>query len=98
MYTKKHSAGLFATDITYFYKDGYLIATRDSKGWHRYPNKLKGYGCSLTRAQGYRYWQRHFPGLPCWLLPEPLEEATDLEPEYKGEYTDKSGEVIGVFG
>ena len=70
-----------------YYKDGKLWGMS-------YDNKLKlephwkdptDY---LTRAQGYKYWRKYFPGRICYTLPEPLQEAIDREPESRGVYED----------
>lgn len=35
----------------------------------------------MTRSQGYRYWEKHFPNLPEWELPDLIREAVNIDPE-----------------
>ena len=84
---------------TVIFKDGHRIARREEgEGWDYIPQMRRGHGVTWTRAMGFRYWERHFPGWFCWMLPAELEAATDLEAHYKGEYIDHDGELVGVFG
>lgn len=98
MYTKETYLNLFTgAPWTNYYKNGKLIATRSKGKLEMKPQSGPAFD-PLTRAQGFRYWQKHFPGLPCWMLPPMLEEAIDLKATYRGEYIDRNGERVGVFG
>ena len=61
-----------------YYKNGRAIARSDEKG-------LKFESCLpfkapivMTRSQGYRYWEKHFPNRVCYDLPELVAAAVDL--------------------
>lgn len=81
-----------------FYKNGKLFAydCGDGRGIQIIPpvrNPIE-----LTRAQGFRYWERHFPERACYTLPALLEEAVDREPKSFGIFFDRNGEEIGYCG
>lgn len=100
MYTKFTRKSLFFDgDYAEFYKDGVLIARRNraSGGNIRlYPRPTSE--VRLTRAQGFRYWERHFPLRACWDLPPALREAVALDPATYGKYIDRNGEAVGYAG
>lgn len=84
MYTKEVITNFFDDGTTTnFYKNGMLIASRKNsepiKFYHRYYSLFD----PITRAKGYRYWEKHFPNRACYALPKLLEDAVYLEAEYK---------------
>jgi len=95
MYTKTTS--VFFGTITTFYKDGRLIACR-REGERIHFAIPYSEPVTLTRAQAFRYWERHFPDRVCWDLPSELYEATELPPKSSGVYTDSNGELVGYEG
>ena len=98
---ERHSAEeLFCLKpYTVIFKNGHRIARREEgEGWDYIPQMRRGHGADLTRAKGFRYWERHFSGWLCWMLPAEIEDAINLEAHYKGEYIDHDGELVGVFG
>jgi len=52
----------------------------------------------LTRAQGFKYWEKYFPNRTVWELPLPLQEAIDRDCVSFGEFVDKNGELVGYAG
>ena len=96
MYTK--SVSEFFGRTTTFYKGRKVIGRRrEGNPIHLCVN----HDCpeiELTRAQGYRYWQKHFPERVCWDLPFALYCAVCQEPRSFGTYTDKNGELVGYAG
>lgn len=84
MNNKYHSFTSFFTDSKSYYINGVEaleVAPDGSKRWFKEglrPNTgaIRLY---LTRSQAYRYWGRHLRDKPCYLLPEVLREALELE-------------------
>lgn len=81
--------------IKEFHKNGALIGLSRNGKITRYATTIR---YELSRAQGYKYWERYFPNRLLWDLPEALQEAIDKEPTAYGEYTNKEGETIGYIG
>lgn len=55
--------------------------------------------CELTRAQGYRYWEKHFSNRNYYSLPLILQEAIDKPSRSFGQYVSKKdGALIGYEG
>ena len=55
--------------------------------------------CELTRAQGFRYWEKHFPDRSRYTLPQVLQEAVDKPSHSFGQYVSKQdGALIGYEG
>ena len=79
-----------------FRRDGVLIGEAIGEEITRYPTTTIPY--ELSRAQGYKYWKKHFKNRLIWDLPEALQEAINKEPTAYGEYTNREGEVIGYIG
>ena len=78
-------------------------------GWHRiaiYMNGNMTYygtfmrnGCDLTRAKGYRYWEKYFKDKYVWQLPIELQNAVNMECESIGVfYSKKRKEYICYAG
>lgn len=81
-----------------YYKEGRLIAVSNCDGI-RYFGSVVVSGCDLSRAQGYRYWEKYFSGCIDISLPAPLQVALDKPCVSYGEYYDKkTGELIGWEG
>lgn len=97
MITVKTYKSFFSDGVVkYFYRDGELIGrAEDSK-----VTKHSTFGTfhELSRAQGYRYWNQHFPNRLFLDLPEALQEAIEKEPTTYGEYTNRNGEIIEYIG
>lgn len=88
MYTKRTIPALFSeSTITIFYKDGVEVATRRNGVTALRP--VYHTPMELTRAQGFRYWEQHFPNRFCWDLPEVLQMALEKEPTAHGEFFSK---------
>lgn len=99
MYIKESYPDLFGLGAwTNYYKEGKLIATRIEGGKLELANQHGPKYDLLTRAKGYRYWEKHFPERYCWSLPEMLQEALDMEPASRGWFIDRNGEVCGYEG
>lgn len=79
-----------------FYRDDQLIGWAEDGKVARY--STFGTFHELSRAQGYKYWKKHFKNRLIWDLPEALQEAINKEPTAYGEYTNREGEVIGYIG
>ena len=80
----------------YYYRDGRLYGESGCYGLRLFPAPVSK--VELTRAQGYRYWAKHFPDRACYTLPEALQEAIDRPPVSSGYYVDHSGELVGYEG
>lgn len=48
---------------------------------HRRELRGESNGIAMTRSQGYRYWDRHFPNRPEWHLPSLVRAAVNIEAE-----------------
>ena len=100
MYTKQNA--FFG--IVNYYRDGVHIGYRRFDGplqlsnRRRYELRSSGNPCELTRAQGYRYWLKHFPGRCCFDLPPLLLEATAKPCQTYGNYVNRNGERVGYAG
>ena len=94
MYTKETCSLFGAT--TSFYKDGHIVA-RKRDGVLRLCHSAQE-PVEITRAQGFRYWGRHFPLRACWDLPEALAAAVGKDCRSFGTYVRKDGEVVGYAG
>lgn len=99
-YTKTSYYNLFLDGTwTNFYKGKTLIATRDGDGPITLTHHHGPAYDTLTRAKGYRYWWKHFPGRYCWELPQALQDALDMEPATCGTFIHKkTGEIWGYEG
>jgi len=88
----------FFSDATVkeFRRDGALIGWSEGEKITRYTVTTIPY--ELSRAQGFKYWEKHFKGWLYWDLPKALQEAIEKEPTAYGEYTNREGEVIGYIG
>ena len=61
-----------------YYKNGRIIARSDAEGL-RFESGLPSKApVVMTRSQGYRYWEKHFPNRVCYDLPALIEAAVDL--------------------
>lgn len=78
MYSKKNHS-LFHR-VTTFYKNGQVYAWHEEDGSWAFIHPGKAPVC-LTRSQGFRYWEKHFPGRACYTLPPLLEAAVAIAPE-----------------
>lgn len=97
MITVKTYESIFRKGTTKEYrKDDVLIGWSDNGEVTRY--KVTTVPYELSRAQGYKYWERYFPNRLVWDLPEALQEAIEKEPTAYGEYTNRNGETIGYIG
>ena len=98
-YTKTSYPNLFGDGAwTNYYKNSKLIATRDASGpitltYHHGPKYD-----TLTRAKGYRYWEKHFSGRYYWDLPQELQDALDMAPATRGYFVDRNGHLCGYEG
>lgn len=97
MYTKVYHPNLFTTGGYWeFYKGKTLAAIRDEEGLRLVHHVT--FPPEITRAQGFRYWEKHFAERPYYALPEPLEEAINKEAIYRGHFIDKYGERVTIYG
>lgn len=100
MYSKQFC--LFGT--VNYYRDGKHIGYRRFNGplqlsnCRRYELRGSGSPSELTRAQGYRYWIKHFPGRCCFDLPSLLLEATEKPCKTYGSYINRNGKRVGYAG
>lgn len=79
-------SGLFSGGFTKYWKNGHAFAafTQDGLYWRRESMVMPDEPCViLTRAQGFRYWQKHFPRRPWWTLPAALQLAVNLYDDNK---------------
>lgn len=83
--------------FTVYYKNGEAIAIKDENGLRLEKARGEQYD-PLTRAKGYRYWEKHFPDQYCWTLPQELQDALDMPPATSGVFIDKNGELMGYEG
>lgn len=99
MYTKKVMPNLFGDGgWTGFYKNSELIATREDGEFIKLlQHKGPSYD-TLTRAKGYRYWERHFKERYYWALPDLLQDAIDMPSATSGYFIDRHGELHGYEG
>ena len=76
-----------------YWKNGRVIA-RSDKGRLKFESGLPfKTPVVMTRSQGYRYWEKHFPNRICYSLPRLIEAAVDLYDDSEVVYQiDKSGE------
>jgi hypothetical protein len=99
MYSKAVAPSFFFGQVTLFYKDGEIIASRQGESA---PIRLYQRGSlrqvSLTRAQGFRYWGKHFPDRACYTLPALLEEAVAKESASFGTFVNRRGEEVAYEG
>ena len=98
MYTKRITVDLFfgTPNYTEFFKNGKLIAIRRGDAWTMVGHVSK---VELTRAQGYKYWERYCPNRIDWSLPQPLQDALEREPRTSGVFFDRRrGEWCGYEG
>ena len=82
MYSKKHCS-LFHNH-TVFYKNGIVFAWHYEDGSWNLASSTSN-PVSMTRSQGFRYWEKHFPSRPCWLLPALIEAAVAIPPEIESD-------------
>lgn len=59
-------------------KNGRVIARSDEEGLRFESGLPFKTPVVMTRSQGYRYWERHFPNRICYDLPELVAAAVDL--------------------
>ena len=95
-YTKRTTRSLFGDDYVEFFKDGKLAAIRLNGQLAIVPKYTAP--IELTRAQGFRYWRRHFPQRVCWDLPTALVVAVETEPRSFGTFVDRNGALVGYIG
>ena len=100
----KTTAAIFFDDNGYykdFFRNGKHIAyahytaegKRDYFHYYKESNPVV-----LTRAKGYRYWEKYFPNRYFWSLPEELQFAIDLPCGSSGVFYDANGELCGYSG
>lgn len=78
MYTKA-SYSLFIKN-TVFFKNGKAIADRGEDGKIILRPDTTCGPVIMTRSQAYRYWSKHFPTLPYYMLPKPMSDAVMIDP------------------
>lgn len=72
---------LFNDGLTMFLKaEEGVIATRRRGGVIEFTPRRAAAHVVITRAQAFRYWDKHFPGRCADDLPAPLSEAVWLSP------------------
>jgi hypothetical protein len=59
-------------------KNGRVIARSDEEGLKFESGLPLKIPVIMTRSQGYRYWEKHFPNRICYSLPALIEAAVDL--------------------
>lgn len=75
------TVSLFADGYTLFLKTGEgVIAQRHRGGAIEFMPRRSNAHVKITRAQAFRYWDKHFPGRYSDDLPAPIAEATYLQP------------------
>jgi len=80
-----------------YWKDGQLIGHTIGGTTRLLPRNH--HKCYLTRAKGFRYWKKHFPERPWYLLPSELADAVEKPPRSFGQYASKKdGALIGYEG
>ena len=95
-YSKTSYPNLFGDgNWTNYYKGSKLIATRDGNGPIKLTNHHGPAYDTLTRAKGYRYWEKHFPDRYYWDLPQELQDAVDMESATSGEFWDWTENILG---
>ena len=83
--------------VTEFFRDGHYIGHRDEGQ----PIVLEPHfndNIELTRAQGFKYWKRHFSNRSCYTIPEALAQAIERTPKSFGYYFNKYGKLCGYEG
>lgn len=97
MYTKIYCPNLFtAGGYWEFYKGKTLVAIHDENGLRLVKHVV--FATEITRAQGFRYWEKHFAERACYTLPTLLEEAVNKEAIYRGHFVDRYGEYVTIYG
>lgn len=80
-----------------YYKNGREIGRSSNGAIYLYPSCSSD--CELTRAQGFRYWKRHFGHRSYYALPQALQDAIDKPCRSFGQYVSKrDGALIGYEG
>lgn len=75
------TVSLFADGYTLFLKTAEgVIAQRRRGGAIEFTPRRANAHVKITRAQAFRYWDKHFPGRCADDLPAPLSEAVWLSP------------------
>lgn len=82
--------------VKHFYRNGHLIGMSRNGQVERIKSHEERYE-PLTRAKGFRYWNKHFTGRYCWDLPEVLQEAVEMECRACGSFI-RNGEEVGYCG
>jgi len=77
-----------------YWKNGRVIARSGDEEGLKFESGLP---CKapvvMTRSQGYRYWEKHFPNRICYDLPELVAAAVDLYDDSEVVYqADRGGE------
>lgn len=98
-YTIKRFTNIFTNEpVSIFYSKGVEIAVRTNGAWNRHKPYMKA-GCEWTRAKGFRYWKKYYPGRCYDSLPEELQRAIDMKPRAWGQYASKKDSAyIGFEG
>ena len=92
----KHCSELFSS--TTYYRNGRAFAIKRHNGTIHFINKPYSAPVEITRAQAYKYWERHFPGRCCYSLPEILQKALEKPCVSHGFFVNHLGEAIGYSG
>lgn len=99
MYTKVTTPALFLDgNFVRVYKDGNLRGYKTPSCPIFTLVNTTTSDVNISRAQAYRYWEKHFADLPCYCLPEVLQEALEKVPTYEGYYFDRKGELVCTVG
>ena len=97
MIKMKKMRSLFDEDeVREYSREGRVIGTAN-----RYGLILYKYGTRpvrLSRAQGFKYWRKYFPGRIWTGLPEALQEALEEPCMTRGVYFTREGEAVAYEG
>lgn len=94
MYSVCHCS-LFG-DTSIFYKDGIVVGYKQDGKLTLQPG-ASSYKVAMTRSQGFRYWERHFPERCSDSLPALIQEAVLIDPKEEAEvcyFQKTSGQII----
>lgn len=100
-YIIEERCGLFAGHYRAYHKKGKVIgiwtaASQSLKLVHRPEQPIDR--VEITRAQAYRYWEKHFDKRSVYSLPKLLQEAVDKPCKSNGTYIKKDGQLAGYEG